>query len=342
MGRSVSEKRAGLGSLIGSKGLAGRRPDLFAFSALAVHIVLALLLRAAAWPEVTTTGYLWSRGLMMYRDIKFQHTPGFMGLLALAFLMFGPGTAVIRLFSTAPPLIAHVLLLRETRDFPRAVRALASAFFLVCFFVSDGNAVWPTVVMAALALPIASLLSRRRMVAAGLLIGATILLKQTAAYLLFLAFAVLMARRKRRDAGILLLSGCAPYWTILGVFALFGSAGDMLRWTIGVPFMIRPDLSYVFPGAVTLAMVLAAFVPLAIEAVLEKPGEYETSAGWLLTVATGLALIAFPRFDMLQTVGAVPCLAVGAARLMRRRPRCFPASPSSSWRTSRSFEASSS
>jgi hypothetical protein len=309
-----------VGSLIGGNGIAGRRPDLFAFCALAAHAAFALALRATAWPEVTTTGYLWSRGLMMYRDIKEQHAPGLMGLLALAFLVFGPGAALIRLFSTVPPLVAHVFLLRETRASPTAVRALASAFFVVCFYVSDGNAVWATVVMAALALPIASLLTRRRMVAAGLLIGTAILLKQTAAYLLILAVLVLLAGKRRRDAAVLLLAGCVPYWAVVGVFGLFGAAGDMLRWTIGVPFTIRYERSFVLPGAVSLAMVLAAFLPLAVEAILEGPGERGTSAKWLLLVATGLALIGYPRFDMMQTVGAVPCLAAGAARLMRRGP----------------------
>ncbi len=296
-----------------------RRLDLFAVFALAVHLALALSLRAAAWPEVTTTGYLWSRGLMMYRDIKFQHTPGLMGLLALGFLLAGPSALLLRLFSTAPPLAAHAFLLAGTRGFPAIVRGLASAFFLVCFFVSDGNAVWPTVVMSALAIPIANLLGRRRVVAAGLLIGIAILLKQTAAYLLLLGAAVLLARRRRREALTLLLSGSTPYLAVLAVFALLGCGGDMIRWTIEVPFTIRPALSRVPPGPVTLAMLIAGFLPLAAEASVEKPGEYRVSAGWLLLVASGLALIAFPRFDMLQTVASVPCLAAGAARLMTRR-----------------------
>ncbi len=298
-----------------------RRLDLFAFFALAAHLALALSLRAVAWPEVTTTGYLWSRGLMMYRDVKFQHAPGLMGLLALGFLLAGPSLLLLRLFSTLPPLAGHAFLLAETRRFPTVVRGLASAFFLVCFFVSDGNAVWPTVVMSALAVPIANLLGRRRIVAAGLLIGIAILLKQTAAYLLLLAAVVLLARRRGREAMTLLLSGSAPYLAVLAIFALLGCGGDMIRWTIEVPFTVRPALSRVSAGPVTLAMLIAGFLPLAVESVLESPGEYRVSAGWLLLVASGLALIAFPRFDMLQTVGSVPCLAVGAGRLMGRRSR---------------------
>src|SRR5262249_58884913 len=63
------------------------------------------------------------------------------------------------------------------------------------------------------------------------------------------------------------------------------------------------------------------FLPLAVEAALEKPGEYEVSSRDLLLVSAGLTLICFPRFDMMQTVAGLPGLAVGAARLMNRPPR---------------------
>jgi len=65
---------------------------------------------------------------------------------------------------------------------------------------------------------------------------------------------------------------------------------------------------------------LLPFLPLAAEAALERPGEHRVSARWLLIVAAGLALICYPRFQVLQTVAAVPCLALGAARLVQRRP----------------------
>ena len=106
--------------------------------ALAAHLAIALTLRATAWPEVTTAGYLWSRGMLMYRDIKFLHTPGTIGMLALVCAAFGPSTAAVRAFAIAWPLAAHALLLRETRGLRPSSRVLASAFFLAVFFSSDG------------------------------------------------------------------------------------------------------------------------------------------------------------------------------------------------------------
>ena len=42
-------------------------------------------------------------------------------------------------------------------------------------------------------------------------------------------------------------------------------------------------------------------------------------------VAVGFALICYPRFQVLQTVASVPCLAVGVSRLMRRQWHWLPA-----------------
>ena len=295
--------------------------DLFLLAALAVQLLIVLNLRVTAWPEVTTPGYLWSRGMVMYRDIKLQHTPATTGTLALLFLAFGPATWAVRAYAIFWPLLAHVFVLRQTRAFPLWNRALASAFFLAVFFSTDGNAVWPTVVMAALAIPIAGALSRGRMDAAGLLFGVAILFKQTAAYALILAAAGLLIRRRGREAGVLFGFACVPYFLTLAVLSFFGAGRAMLRWTILVPFTIHTDLVVFRPSFGTAAALLFGFVPLAIDAALEKPGQRDVSSRWLLLVAVGLALICYPRFQVLQTVASVPCLAVGAARLMGRGPR---------------------
>ncbi|HEY3170863.1 MAG TPA: hypothetical protein VGK08_07640, partial [Thermoanaerobaculia bacterium] len=138
---------------------------------LAAHVALALALRTTAWPEVVTPAYLWSRGMLLYRDIKFQHGPGTMGTLALAFLAFGVHTWVIRAYSIVWPLIAHFFVLRQTRLLPVSRQILGSSFFVVQFYSMEGNAVWPTVVMSAWAIPIATALSVGRIWSAGLLIG---------------------------------------------------------------------------------------------------------------------------------------------------------------------------
>lgn len=297
-----------------------RRIDVLALLLLALHLVIALTLRTVAWPEVTAPGHLWSRGWLMYRDIRFEHTPATMGTLALGFAVFGPQTWFVRFYAILWPFLAHVALLRQTRRAREVVRVLASAFFLALLFGFEGNAVWPTVVMTALAIPIAADLSRGRVVRAGLLIGIAILFKQTAAFVLFAAMLTCAVRGRPRDAARMLLAGSLPYAVTLAVFFALGAGVDMMRWTIWIPFTGRPPVNLFTADAFEIFVLLAAFLPLTIEALLERPGERDRPyARWLLVVAVGFTAILFPNFRFFNAVAGVPCLALGAARLMQRR-----------------------
>jgi hypothetical protein len=168
------------------------------------------------------------------------------------------------------------------------------------------------------------------MLRAGLLIGVIILFKQTAAYLLLLSALVLLLNRRLRDTLRLVAGACAPYFAVLAVFAALGAASDMLRWTVVVPFLVGQDIAQFDVSPLTILNFAATFLPLAADAWLERPGEREVSSRWLLVVALGLAAIAFPRFSLMNAVGGVPCLALGAARLMSR-PRRMVAVPATAF-----------
>jgi hypothetical protein len=251
--------------------------------------------------------------MLLYRDVKFLHTPGTIGLLALCFRIFGPQTAVVKAFALAGPLVAHVGVLASTRPLSVPRRLLISSFFLVSFLVSNGNAVWPTVLMAALALPMARSLTQERWIRAGLLIGSAILLKQTAAFLLIVIAPLLVLRRQWRGLARVVIAASLPYFAALAGFWLAGAGGDMLRWTLLVPFQVQ-EVTF-SPSLFTVAMLAAAFLPTAVACFLEEKGR-SPSAVWLLAVALGLTLLSYPNFLLLQTVAALPALAVGAARLL--------------------------
>ena len=296
-------------------------PDWFAFGALGVHLAMAWQLRVVAWPEVTTPGYLIARGLLLYRDIKFVHTPGLMELLAAAFSTLGVNADTLRFFAILWPLAAHAALLRETRTYGPGARFWTSAFFLSMFYAWRGNSVWPSVAMAALAIPIANALGRGRLRCAGLWIGAAILLKQTAALLLaavLLRFAI--ARRPFPAIPRLVIWASLPYAAAGLAFAAAGGGRDFVRWTLVIPFQLSSEI-LLAPTPFFVGMVVAAFLPTLFEALLEKPGDYEVPVRWHLLVAVGLVFVAYPRFHPMECVACLPCLAVGASRLLRRRAR---------------------
>src|SRR6266404_2492009 len=302
---------------LSSRGVVPRSAVRLEILVLLLHLLLALAVRAVAWPEVTTPAYLWSRGMVLYRDVKFLHTPGLIGLLALTFRVFGPHTLVVRAFAISGPLVGQALVLRQTRCLSPWRRALVSAFYVICLFVADGNAVWPVAMMAALSLPIASELTRGRWLAAGLWIGAAILMKQTAALVLIVVILVLVGLRTFRAVVPLVAGAAVPYAAALAAFALFGAAGEMIRWTVLVPLQVQ-EVAFA-PSAFTLGVLAVCFLPTIAAAALEKTPQ-DPSAAWLLATAFGFTLLCYPNFLLLQTVAALPCLAVGAARLLELLP----------------------
>jgi len=315
-------ERAGLTETVHrpmSRPLTGRL-DFFIPAALAAHLIVVLAGRTVAWPEVTTPAYLASRGMLLYRDIKVVHTPGLLALLAFCFRVFGVSAGVVRGVAVLGPLVAHALVLRETRPFTIPVRVLTSAFFLVLLLDWNGNAIWPTVLMSALALPIASALSGGRFAAAGRAIGAAILIKQTAAYVLLACVGRLLMKRSFREIPPLVLWASLPYAATACLFVLLGAGWSFLKWTLYVPFVMKGSID-LQPVPAFLLLLFVAALPLLIEAWLEKSGEYETRASWLLVVALGFVLMSYPRYGLMQTVACIPCLAVGAARLMSRAGR---------------------
>jgi hypothetical protein len=310
------------GGIPARTGAPGEIPLLFTLAALLVHLVIAWRLRVTAWPEVTTPGYLITRGMLLYRDIKFVHTPALMELLAGAFAALGVSAGTVRLFAIAWPLAAHAALLHETRTVRLADRFWGSAFFLSLLYAWHGSSLWPTVAIGALAIPIANALGREKLRSAGLWIGFAILIKQTAALvLLVVAIRFVLSRRTSALFKVLAWS-CLPYALTGLLFTALGAGRDFLHWTLWIPFQLHGDILHAPTGALALA-VSAAFTPALFEAAREKPGEYEVSVRWHLAVAIGLLLACYPRFHALEVLACLPCLAVGAARLLRRREQPF-------------------
>ncbi len=295
-----------------------RSPLFFTLGALGVHIVIAWLLRVTAWPEVTTPGYLIDRGLLLYSDIKFVHTPALMQLLAGAFHVFGVSAETVRVFAIAWPLAAHAALLHETRAFRPMDRFWASAFFLTMLYAWQGSSLWPTVAIGALAIPIANALGRDRLRAAGLGIGLAILMKQTAALLLVFVALRFLVTRRALSVPVVFAWASLPYVVAGLLFACWGAGWDFVHWTLLIPFQLHGEI-LMAPTAPLLAAVLAAFLPSLFEALLERPGEYEVSVRWHLVVAIGLLFAAYPRFHPLEIIACLPCLAVDTARLLRRQ-----------------------
>ena len=241
-----------------------------------------------------------------------------MEALGACFAIFGVSTPVVRLFALVWPLFAHAAILRETRTDSLVQRLCTSGFFLALFYSWQGNSIWPSVVISALAIPIAWSLGRHRPRAAGLWIGLAIAIKQTTAILLALVIVRLAFQRRFRELLSVTIWAAVPYAAAAAAFEVAGSGWDFAHWTLLVPFQDLYGSINLAPSPFMLRTFVVAFLPITIQAVLERADEYEVSTRWYLLVAVGLLLLAYPRFGLLEAIACVPCLAIGAARLLRR------------------------
>ena len=304
----------------------GRISGAAAFLALFVlAAALSFRVRFRAWPEVLVPSYLCGRGWMLYREIKIVHSPLLIGLLAGVSRAFGFSARTLRILGFLPVAAILVGLRRygRARGWSEPAQASAALLFVPTFFAWDGNAIYPEVFLAALAVPIFSALRRgedRDVRLAGWLFGVALSIKQPAVFACLFAAAWIALRGPRRLPSFLIRAAAIP--SLFFLFFLAAGAGrDFLRWTLEVPFFYyrgRTSLG-ILPAQAEIA--LAGALPLAAGLVLGIRRREERGDAVLLGgLACAFALLAFPHFEMVHLVAAVPLLAVAAGEVLMLNP----------------------
>lgn len=283
-----------------------------------------------AWPEIVTPAYFVSRGLLLYREIFFPHTPLLIGATALAGKLLGFSAPVLRLLVALPLAVAAALVVLGAR--PRrsgaAIAALLAGVPLLLLLVvyAEGLALWPEPALAPLFLAAALCLerferagSRRTLAAGALLLGLAVLVKQTSAWAGLAAVAwVALASRRRSPGAVVLTAGglVLPYALFVLAWGAAFRTLSHVRWTLFVPATTRHYVEIgVFPGASELHEALALFLPLAgfvlLQRSLPSRHRFRSPAVW---IALGAAGMAWPRFGLLHLAGTT---GIGALLLVR-------------------------
>jgi len=297
---------------------AGRRELVPLLMASALAVALSFHVRLRAWPETLVPAYLVSRGWVLYRDVKFAHTPLWIGFESLVALLFRLSPASLRVLALGPALAAIVAVQVAGRRLGGSAssRAVALLFFVGTFFLWDANAVYPDVAIAALSVP--AFLALRRQdrsgaVAAGLLFGCAAAVKQPAA--VAGAAAVLwLALAAPRLLPRFVLAASAPLALCAAVMAALGAGREFFLWTVVVPlrdYRGRTNLAMnAAQGRFVLLGLLPLFLLLALSWRMSRERRRETLL--LAVLAAGFGAMAFPKFELVHLAPAVPLLAVAA------------------------------
>lgn len=308
----------------------------------------AFVLFFLVWPEIVVPAYFVSRGGLLYDTIYFPHTPLLILILAAAGKSFGFSALLFRSVAAVSLAACGALVVHGVRPSARGRSGVLAGLLvgvplLVLWMIyMEGPMIWPEPFMAPLLLGAVLALERfettggrRALVGAGLLLGAAILIKQTAAWTVVsaLLWALFVSRRRSlRSAALLLAASALPYVVFAVGWAIAFQTLAHVRWTLVIPvsggfageiatdartrdFLDSVSVFLVFPAILLLARALPG------SRVLRFP------APW---VAIGVYGMAWPRWGLLHLAGATgivgltaarACLVAVAAGRRRRRAR---------------------
>lgn len=283
-----------------------------------VHLILLLVTRFTAWPEMLAWPYLLAEGWLPYKDIAMAHTPLLTVALSLFYKLFGVGISQLQLFTWFIILSTSILTWFISKKLFGEKIALFTIVILPLYqFFYEGNGLWFDIVLAPLSMVIFFLLHKKKYISAGAMWGIALFVKQTAIWLLIPVVIHLFASGSKKImemekryvpffygtvlvmfAGVLLmyLSGVLPYfshWAIeFGIFTLPTLTGqvDAPMWT-------------------ELSKALVPFVPLVLLVLFSKQKPHKEILLWSIFASIG----AYPRWGLFHFQPAVPFLAIGTA-----------------------------
>jgi hypothetical protein len=286
------------------------------------------------WPEIVVPAYFVSRGGLLYETVTpgGPHTPLLILILAACGRLLGFSGLLFRSVSAVSMAACGALLVVGVRGVrkglagPLAGLLIGVPLFVLWMVYMEGPTIWPEPFMAPLLLAAVLTLERfettgRRsaVIAAGLLLGVAILIKQTAAWTVLSAviWILLVSRRRSVSTGsVLFAAASAPYVTFAVAWAALFQTLSHIRWTLLIPVWggFAGDVASGMNGKDFLAgasvfLVLPAF--LLVAGALPGNRILRSPAPW---VALGVCGMAWPRWGLLHLAGATGILALSAAR----------------------------
>lgn len=288
-----------------------------------IALSAAFVLEVVAWPDVVVPAWHVAQGFRLYDCVISFYTPALILVTAGLGRLVGCGPVLFRALAGLPLALCALLVVQSARG-PRErwPRALLGPPLLILWSVYlEGPALAPDSFLAPLLLAAGLSLRRfertgseRGLDLAGLLLGASILVKQTSAWALLAGVIwclVSSRRRSGRRAARLLVAGSAPYAAFVLLWGLAARTTAPLRWTLLIH--LRGRASEIGQGA-DLPLLAEAIAPaLAIPAVwllargLTRGRSGTSPLAWL---AAGAALMTVPRWGLLHLSGAVGLVVV--------------------------------
>jgi hypothetical protein len=262
------------------------------------------------WP------YLITKGWLPYRDIAIAHTPLMLGLVSIAYKIFGTGILQLKIFTWILVLGADVLIFGVAKKLwnLKTTFVVVSAFaFWQLFF--DGNGLWFDLFMGLAAIAAYYFIQKKNYFLAGIFWALAFLSKQTAIWFLLPIGLELVQSAKH------LIEGFKKF--VQGVFLivipsvliiwLLGILPDFYNWAVKFGIFVLPRASgqVQLPGIKNLFISILPFL-VFVPLIWKRNQKNITLLIWAIAGALG----AYPRFEYFHLQPAVAFLAIATAQLL--------------------------
>ena len=274
---------------------------------LFIHLLLLVVTRFTAWPEMLFWPYLILKGWLPYRDIGIAHSP----LLVLALTGFykisGVGILQQQVFSRGLALLTDVVIFFVLKRLFNPKTALLALFFYIFFQVYyDGNGIWFDHALTIFPIAIFYFLTSKNYFLVGIFWALAFFTKQTAFWFLL---PILLARPGRAFIkGVLFVTGLFFLVLLVG-----GFQNDYLDWTIGFGVGTLPGLAGKLSS---LSLLFASLFPYIIflPLFLKKEKQAFSLLIWSIVAAMGT----LPRFELFHFQPALPFLSLAFALSLKK------------------------
>ena len=285
---------------------------------LAVHLLLLIVLKFTAWPEMSLWPYLIAKGWLPYRDIAIAHTPLMLFDLGLFYKIFGTGILQLKIFTWLLILIFDGLVFfvaRKLWNTKAAFIALGAFAFWNLFY--DGNGLWFDLYMGLMAFYSFYFARQKKWLWTGVFWALAFVSKQTAVWFLIPILLELEQSTKYRVQNFKklitgTLSVFVPFFLIMWAV---GVLPDFWNWAVKFGIFILPKAQ----GQVQLPdfknLAVATFPFLIFIPLILKSGRKNLN---ILVWAVAGSLGAFPRFEFFHFQSAVPFLAIATGLVFER------------------------
>src|SRR3990167_793591 len=110
---------------------------------LFIHLLLLVVTRFTAWPEILTWPYLILKGWLPYRDIGIAHTPLLIVTLSLFYKLVGIGLLQLKFVTWVIVAISDILVFRVAdKLWGKKTAVLSLLLYIPLQLFYEGNSLW--------------------------------------------------------------------------------------------------------------------------------------------------------------------------------------------------------